>query len=201
MVKDVPQDISLDAPSRAHGEARARRLSRIFVPIIAVALIVVAVVNVLVGLNRPSIPDEIEGLIVYNDLSDGVTNGQVSYDITPPAGGLHAATSLECGIYFNPIPNEQAVAALATGAVWVAYDPELTEIQVDDLKLFAEGELDVFMSPYVGLPNPIVITAWGRQLYADSPTDPRIASFLRDFTNGEQAPAPDALCLDGEPAP
>lgn len=198
---DVPQDISFDATTRAHGEARARRLSRIWVPIIAVALIIVAVVNVLVGLNRPSIPNEIEGLLVYSNLPDGVADASVSYDITPPAGGLHAATSLECGIYFNPIPNEQAVAALATGAIWITYDPELTETEVDDLKLFAEGELDVFMSPYEGLPNPIVITAWGAQLYADSPSDTRIASFIRDFTNGEQAPAREAVCLEGEAAP
>jgi hypothetical protein len=171
------------------------------VPIIAIALIVIAVVNVLIGLNRPSIPDEIEGLIFYSDMPNGVADGQVDYAITPPAGGLHAATSLECGIYFNPVANEQAVAALATGAIWIAYDPSLSELEVDDLQLFAEGELDIFMSPYPDMPNDIVVTAWGVQLYPDSPSDTRIASFIRDYTNGAQSPALQLACLDGVAVP
>lgn len=197
----MPQEISLPAAERSHGDPRARRRSRIWVPIVAGALLVVAIVNVAVSLNRPSIPEEIEGLIVYENVDDGVAEGQVTYETIPPAGGLHAATSLECGIYFSPVPNERAVAALATGAVWIAHDPNLTEIELDDLKLFSEGELDVFMSPYEDLPNPIVITAWGVQLYPDSPTDTRIASFMRDYTNGERAPARDLACLDGEVTP
>jgi hypothetical protein len=197
----VPQDISLEGDARGRDDARARRLSRIGVPLVAVVLVIIAVVNVLIGLNRPSIPDQIEGLIVYTDVPNGVASGPVEYDTVPPAGGQHAATTLECGIYFDPIANEQAVAALATGAVWIAYDPALSETEVDNLKLFAEGELNVFMSPYPDMPSDIVLTAWGVQLYPDSPSDTRIASFIRDYTNGAQAPAPQLECLDGVAVP
>ena len=197
----MPQDISLERDARGRDDARARRISRIGVPLVAGLLVIIAVVNVLIGLNRPSIPDEIEGLIFYSDVPNGVVGGPVDYDSVPPAGGLHAATTLECGIYFDPIANEKAVAALATGAVWIAYDPALSETEVDNLKLFAEGELNIFMSPYPDMPSAIVLTAWGVQLYPDSPNDTRIASFIRDYTNGAQAPASQLDCLDGVVVP
>jgi hypothetical protein len=190
----------VDARS-GHGDPRARRFSRRWVPIVAIALIAISIASASYSLSRPSIPKEIEGLIYYSSMESSIAEGPVEYDQLPPAGGAHAATSLECGIYFVPVEDEQAVAALATGAVWVAYDPEMSERELDDLKIFGEGEEDVFMTPYEGLPHPAVLTAWGVQLYPDSPTDTRIASFMRDFKNADSAPYPDLSCLAGQEVP
>ena len=180
-----------------HGDAEARRASRLWVPVVAVAISLIALASTLYSLNRPSIPDEIEGLIEYGDIPSIVVDGQVAYSTDPPVGGQHAATSLECGLYFNPVANERGVAALATGAIWVAFDPSISETEHEDLAVFGEGEADIFMSPYSGLPHPYVITAWGVQLYPDSPTDPRIASFVRDFKNADSAPYSDVPCDEG----
>lgn len=181
--------------SRAgHGNARARNASRIWVPVVAIGVFAIALASTLYSLNRPSIPDEIEGLIEYGDIPSAVVDGSVGYSLDPPAGGQHAAKSLECGIYFNPVENERAVAALATGAVWIAYDPAISERDLEELKVFGEGNQDVFMAPYPNLPQPLVVTAWGVQLYPDSPTDPRIASFIRDFRNAESAPYSSLPC-------
>jgi hypothetical protein len=193
-------DDTATKPIASHGDPNARAWSRRWVPIAAVALIVFSVGNVLIGLSRPSIPDEIDELIVYDDTYSSVVEvGSGTYDITPPAYGDHAATTLECGIWRVPVENEKAVAALATGAIWLAYAPDAGGRVIEDLEIFAEGERDIFMSPYPGLPAPIVVTAWGYQLYPESGTDPRIASFIRDYTNGEAAPAVGTLCEDGEP--
>ena len=180
-----------------HGEEKARDASRRWVPIAVVVISFIALASTLYSLNRPSIPDEIEGLIEYGDIPSIVVDGQVAYSTDPPAGGQHAAKSLECGLYFNPVANERGVAALATGAIWVAFDPSISETDYEDLAVFGEGEADIFMAPYPDLPHPYVITAWGVQLYPDSPTDPRIASFVRDFKNADSAPYPDAPCDAG----
>ncbi len=158
-------------------------------------LVIFTLINVYISLSRPTIPDEIQGLIVYDDLTSLAVAGPVSYPMTPPAGGSHAAATLECGIYRLPVDNEQAVAALATGAVWIAYDPELPQAEIDGLEDFAEGDREIFMSPYEGLPNPIVVTAWGYQLYPDSSADVRLGSFMRDYKNGPDAPARNLECL------
>lgn len=184
-----------------HGDPKARAWSRRWVPIVVILLLLVSVGNVLIGLNRPTIPDEIEGLIVYPDLTPRSVEGAVEYSIIPPAGGEHAPASLECGIYRVPVEDEQAVAALATGAVWFAYDPEIGEGERSRLTDFAEGEIDTFMSPYPGMPADIVVTAWGVQLYPDGPDDVRIGSFLRDYKNGEQAPYPDLACRADQQVP
>lgn len=170
-------------------------------PVIAVILLLISIGSALISLSRPSIPNEIEGLIVYDGLTSEVAEGPVEYDTIPPAGGPHAATSLECGVYFVPVEDEKAVAALATGAVWIAYHPEISESELSGLEDFGEGELDAFMAPYPGLPEPYVITAWGVQLYPDGPDDPRIASFLRDYKNNERAPSVDLPCHQNEPVP
>ncbi|MEZ4568780.1 MAG: DUF3105 domain-containing protein [Thermomicrobiales bacterium] len=132
----------------------------------ALAVVVLATASALYSLSRPSIPDEIEGLIAYGDIPSEIVDGPVDYSMDPPAGGQHAAMPLECGLYFHPVENEKAVASLATGAIWVAYDPDaLSESQLEDLKVFGEGNEDVLMTPYPDLPHPVVISAWGFQLY------------------------------------
>lgn len=181
-----------------HGDEAARRRSRLWVPIVAAAVLAIALASSLYSLSRDTIPDEIEGLIEYGNLSSVVVDGPVRYSIVPPPGGQHAATSLECGIYLVPVENERAVAALATGAIWIAYEPSISHSDLEDLKVFGEGELDVFMAPYPDLEQPIVVTAWEYQLYPDSPTDPRIASFIRDFKNADSAPYSDLFCREGE---
>lgn len=185
-------------PRAGHGNPAARQFSRRWVPIVAAILILISIASSLYSLSRPSIPDEIEGLMFYEGLESSIATGPVDYDQIPPAGGAHAATSLECGIYFVPVKDEVAVAALATGAIWIAHDPNLSEREMADLELFGEGNEDVFMTPYEGLPHPVVITAWGVQLYPDSPTDPRIASFLRDYKNADSAPYPELPCEQGQ---
>jgi hypothetical protein len=177
-----------------HGQPEARRASRRWVPVVAVAVVVISVASAAYSLSRPSIPDEIEGLIIYGELPSVPVDGPVAYSQTPPAGGQHALSSLECGLYFEPVEDEKAVAALATGAVWVAYNPSVSVREIDDLELFGEGESDVFMAPYPDLPQPYVLTAWGVQLYPDSATDPRIASFIRDYKNAGSAPYRELSC-------
>jgi hypothetical protein len=111
--------------------------------------------------------------------------GPVKYTVTPPVGGDHNATWLNCGIYDKPVPNENAVHNLEHGAVWITYQPSLPQSQVGTLRAFV-GKQTVLtpaqgsgssrymdLTPYPGLPAPIMATSWGFQLRLSSPTDPR----------------------------
>jgi hypothetical protein len=175
-----------------------------FLAILAAAL-AIALVNGLLAWFDDGPPAAIEGVVALDGLQDTVVDGPVTYERHPPAGGPHAATTQECGLYRVPVRDENAVASLATGAVWLAFNPDLPEDKIETLQDFARGKLDVIMAPYPGLPleTGVVLTAWGRQLTLtpDQIPDPRIVRFIEDFSNGAQAPNPDADCRDGVSVP
>ena len=119
--------------------------------------------------------------------------GPVTYAVTPPVGGDHNAVWMNCGIYDKPVPNERAVHNLEHGAVWITYQPSLSQSEVSQLKAFVEKQTVLTpsggggssrymdLTPYPGLPSPIVITSWGFQLKVSSPTDPRLQQFVNKF--------------------
>ena len=136
-------------------------------------------------------------------VEQGHTDKPVKYAQTPPAGGEHAPVWLNCGVYTQPVPNENAVHAMEHGAVWVTYQDTLAKEQVTALTK-AMPDTYAVLSPYKDLPSPVVASAWGRQLKLDSATDPRLAAFIREFRQGSQTPEPGASCtggVDGDGAP
>jgi hypothetical protein len=116
-------------------------------------------------------------------------NGPVTYSVTPPVGGDHNGTWMNCGVYDKPVPVERAVHNLEHGAVWITYQPSLPKTEVDQLLAFFKRQTVVAgsssryvdLTPYPGLPSPIVVTAWGLQLRLTSPADPRLQQFVTKF--------------------
>jgi hypothetical protein len=118
--------------------------------------------------------------------------GPVTYSVTPPVGGQHNAIWMNCGIYDKPVPSERAVHNLEHGAVWITYQPSLSQSEVSQLRAFVEKQTEVSsaegassrymdLTPYPGLPSPIVISSWGFQLRVSSPADPRLQQFVNKF--------------------
>jgi hypothetical protein len=116
----------------------------------------------------------------------------VTYLVTPPVGGQHNATWMNCGIYDKPVPDERAVHNLEHGAVWITCQPSLPASEVSQLRAFvekqtmlpsAEGAPSRYMdlTPYPGLSSPVVISSWGFQLKAGSPGDSRLQQFVDKF--------------------
>jgi hypothetical protein len=112
--------------------------------------------------------------------------GPVRYSVTPPVGGDHNPTWMNCGVYTKPVPVERAVHNLEHGAVWITYRPSLPKSEVNQLTDFVKGQKTVAstgsrymdLTPYPGLPAPIVASSWGFQLRLNSPADPRLQRFV-----------------------
>lgn len=186
---------------RIHGDERSRKRSRVIVPILAVSLVVFSIVNVYIGLRKEPLPSEIDGAVFYEGLSNEVVDGPIQYEVEPPPGGPHSGVVQDCGLYRVPVRNEHAVASLANGAVWIAYDSNLPSGDVDNLRAFAEDQLFVLLAPYPGLESPVVLTAWGVQAHVDDTLDPRIPGFIQEYVNGEQAPIANGTCHGGVTVP
>jgi hypothetical protein len=127
------------------------------------------------------------------------TSDPVTYDQTPPAGGPHDPAWEDCGVYPQPVRNENAVHSLEHGTVWVTYRPGLppSDVQALVTALHAVKSGKTMLSPYDGLPAPVVVTVWDAQLDLTGADDPRLPVFLGFYGDGHTAPEPDAPCAGG----
>jgi hypothetical protein len=141
----------------------------------------------------------INGIQVFDraKLSRNHKYGTVTYTQSPPVGGEHNFNWQRClgDVYDAPIANEHAVHSLEHGAVWITYNPDLPQAQVDILKSKVVGNEFMLMSPYPGLDKPISLQAWGYQLKVDNASDKRIDEFIKDL---KQVAGPEqASCAAG----
>ncbi|MGW0662094.1 DUF3105 domain-containing protein [Streptodolium elevatio] len=141
----------------------------------------------------------IDGVVAYT-VERTHEKRRVVYDLTPPAGGVHNARWLNCGIYRTEQDASMAVHSMEHGAVWVTYRPDLPNDQVAELETLLGGPF-VLLTPYDGLPAPVVASAWGVQLALESPADPRLAQFVSYYREGPQTPEPGAPCTGGVGSP
>jgi hypothetical protein len=198
---ETPAPDALQAPEAPEApEARRSRLPVLLAVLAAVLALGLAVlVPVLVQRVRasqePSAPADLTAVRVFEDLDNDHTDGDVDYPTSPPAGGPHDAQWLDCGVYDEPIRDENAVHDLEHGTVWISYRPDLDADEVGALA----GALpdNGILAPYDDLPAPVVITVWERQLRLTGVDDPRLALFLARFSDGHTAPEPFASCAGG----
>jgi len=148
----------------------------------------------------PSAPVVIDGLQTFSNEATHV-QGVVDYAQDPPAGGEHSQVWINCGIYDQPVVNENAVHALEHGAVWITYDAAaVSGGELDTLKSQLPSSY-IVLSPYEGLDSPIVMSAWNAQLKLDSADDPRVSEFLTAYWRSQNAPEPNASCSGALDAP
>ncbi|MEZ0164650.1 DUF3105 domain-containing protein [Kineococcus sp. LSe6-4] len=187
---------AMQRAERAH--ARRRRALVVAVPTVVVLAVAGAVTAVF--LTRPA-PPSLAAVQVFDYQGGQHVQGAVQYAENPPVGGEHQNAWLNCGVYDAPVPNENAVHSLEHGAVWITYRPDLPADQVEELRSTVAGDPYTLLSPYEGLPAPVVLSAWNHQLPVQSADDPRIGAFLAKYVQGAQTPEPGALCSNGVGTP
>ena len=168
--------------------------------VLAVGLIITFVVSSAAPKVDPA-SISIGDLKTYPDLTANHVTGPVDYAMTPPAGGDHAGVWMNCGVYSEPVPNENAVHDLEHGAVWVTYDPALVdEAGVKTLRSKLPSTY-IVLSPYPGIGAPVVASAWGNQVFLDGVDDTRLDDFVTKFWRSNDAPEPGAACTGGVDGP
>ncbi|MBC7725122.1 MAG: DUF3105 domain-containing protein [Burkholderiaceae bacterium] len=163
------------------------------------ALVVVTVVTSgTPAVDRADI--SIEGLETFDGLAANHVGTTVDYAQSPPVGGDHAGAWLNCGVYTEVIPNENAVHSLEHGAVWITYNPdEVTGADLDALYDEVPSTYSL-VSPFPDLQAPVVISAWGSQLELTGIGDPRLQQFVDKFWQDPNGPEPGSACtgaIDG----
>jgi hypothetical protein len=193
-----------------HRPTERERRVRLWVLAGVVAVLVmglaVTAVAVVAGFGTVSKGGPPAGTETFAETNHSHVLGTVIYDRLPPAGGAHNATPLNCGIYTQPVPNENAVHSLEHGAVWITYDSGLPADQVTALRQLVSSnyvgtEKYIVLSPFSGLPTQIVASAWGAQLKISDPSDSRLLAFIHYYAGGGQGGEPGAPCSGGVGSP
>jgi hypothetical protein len=185
-------------------------ISSIVAAIVAVVIVVVALVSSGQPKPTPTTTAVIGKVQSFTGLDDaahvaGTVDYFTLYGMNPPAGGDHNQVWLNCGVYDQPVPNENAVHDLEHGAVWITYDADT--LSKDDVATLQEIGTDptyqgyILVSPYEGLPAPVVASAWGFQVALDKVDDPRLTDFIQKYLLAETAREPGAPCTGGLDAP
>jgi hypothetical protein len=186
-----------------------RRRTTIIAAIVGVIILVLigATIFFLVQQNQINAEREaaaerpIEGVEEFADLTSNHVAEDVEYAQTPPVGGDHNAVWQNCGVYSEPVADENAVHSLEHGAVWITYDPDLPADQVDVLTEQAASNNYILVSPREDSPSPVVLSAWGLQLQLEDANDDRVGVFLQKYVRGPQTLEPGAACSGGTGTP
>lgn len=148
-------------------------------------------------ISPPSQNVEPEGTQSFSGLEQTHVDTPVQYPQTPPVGGPHNPAWQTCAVYDQSIASEMAVHSMEHGAVWITYSPDLPADQVSLLVAAQAAGPEVLVSPFEGLPTPVVASAWGKQLQLQSADDPRLLQFVAFFSDGPQTPEPNTPCSGG----
>lgn len=189
---------------KAAARRRQERRRRAIVASVVAAVVVIVVVVVVLVANRKPAATATAGydrVATFSGLSRTHTNSPVHYPQTPPVGGDHNPVWQNCGYYSQPLHNENAVHSMEHGTVWITYEPNLPKDQVDLLANLGRGQPFMLVSPYPGLPAPVVASAWGVQEWFHTANDPKLNEFVSTYRQGPQTPEPGALCTNGTGTP
>ncbi len=145
---------------------------------------------------QPPPEDPPEGVQTFPATSNRNFEGPLSYEQDPPTNGDHSPGWQKCGFYSSPIENERAVHSMDHGAVWITYQPDLPQDQIETLRGIAREDY-VLVSPYPGLRAPVIATAWRNQLELAGADDPRLRQFVDQFRISEIAPRSGNGCENG----
>lgn len=174
---------------REQERARRLRVVAIWGTALVLVLALIGGVTAIVIANQPTQADLSAVRIFTFKTRDHVT-GTVDYAQIPPAGGNHDGTWLTCGTYDAPVRSENAVHDLEHGAVWVTYRPDLPTEQVAVLQKLARSQTYVTLSPFPGLPAPVVATSWGKQLQLTGVGDTRLPAFIAKSSRARTSRSP-----------
>ena len=137
----------------------------------------------------------IPGVETFEVASADHTTQPVDYPQDPPAGGPHDPSWQKCMVYEAPVRSEHAVHSQEHGAVWITYQPDLSESDREALAELSVDQPYVLISPYPGLEHPVVASVWGAQLRVDDVADVRLRAFIDRYAGN--GPERGATCDTG----
>jgi hypothetical protein len=164
-------------------QARAARRER-FLRVAVIGVLAGAFVWFFLLQSRPQGPGSIDGHPIERFSESGVgehVSGTVDYDSAPPTHGPHGL-AVACGVYAEPIPNENQVHNLEHGAVGIQYRPDLDPRDIAKIEnIVRKSGSRTFSAPYPDMDSAIAVTSWGEMMRLDTFDAAAINDYIEAF--------------------
>ncbi|MBA3404794.1 MAG: DUF3105 domain-containing protein [Gemmatimonadaceae bacterium] len=183
---------TLVAVARGQATQRGRVIAAMIVVVVGIAVAYAWIPNLPIGQGAAP-----AGAQTFEVTERSHVRTPVEYAQTPAVGGAHSPVVQNCGFYTRAVAEENAVHSLEHGAVWIAYQTDLPDEDLDTLRELARRESYLLASPVDDLPAPIVASAWEQQLRLNVATDGRLIEFVEAFAAQGQAPEAGGPCTGG----
>lgn len=129
-------------------------------------------------------------------------SGTVSYAMSPPVSGQHSQNAAPCGVFGQPLPNENMVHILEHGAVGLLYKPDLEMETIEKVEeLTRSYDSHTFSMPFEGLEQPITLVAWASSMKLEALDETAAKNFIDAFRQGGDAPEAFQDCPNDEDTP
>ena len=184
----------LAAAETARRRKAARTRALIAGGLVAVlALLTITIINSRRSNDRVVSSVEASGACDYDSRTDrdagagqNHVNGDVTYDVDPPAGGDHSSSPAPPGTFTmeNKPPDARIVHSLEHGYVTIWHRPDLDAAGLDQLRdLAGRYDRDVLLLPRTSMSEPVAATAWHRRLLCDRPDVASLERFVTAYRN------------------
>jgi len=148
--------------------------------------------------------NEIPAGVVLNVPNEGrlhvLETDPLVYAFNPPASGPHFETPAETGFYCEALSPGNWLHSLEHGNVVVLFDESASngvclESTLRWLLLVAPpspafGNVKLVVTPYSGLPHPVAVVAWNRQLFLQDADADAILNFYDTYVDQGPEAAP-----------
>jgi hypothetical protein len=169
------------AQNRAMAERRKRMLRIRNIGIGSALVIVLVAVIAIFMINEANKPGSYIPMEPSPHLTN-VTDPHAAYSSDPPTSGPHVPQVPAWGVHTEAIAKELQVHALEDAGVVINYRPDIDKATLDKLTaLTGTYDKEVLLSPYPGLSDPIVLTAWTRMDKLQTFDEARIQRFISAY--------------------
>lgn len=169
------------AQNRIGAERRKRNIRIRNIGIGSAVIIVLIAVIAIFAINEANKPGQYFPMEPSPHLVN-VTDPHAAYSTDPPTSGPHVPQLPGWGVQAQPIAKELQVHALEDAGVVINYRPDIDKATLDKLTALTNSyDKEVLLSPYPGLSNEIVLTAWTRMDKLDTFDQARITRFISAY--------------------
>jgi uncharacterized protein DUF3105 len=164
--------------TRTDGRPRRRRR---WVPVAAVAVVIIAVV---VGYFAYRATADLPGTKMAdqgNRHLQTAADPHEPYNSDPPTSGPHLPYIAPWGVHTRPIPRELQVHNLEDGGIVVQYNCECPDLVAKLRGVVEKYDKQVILAPYPGMPSTIALTAWTRIETLPAFDEKRIRRFIEAY--------------------